>query len=125
MIYWITGRKNSGKTTKAYQLALELITKKGDSIFILDGDQVREKMPTGFSDQERHDHIMRIAGFASLAEEQGHTVIIALISPKKEWRQKAREMFRESRLIYVEGGELWEGTEYEEPDEEELQPVYR
>ena len=66
---------------------------------------------------------MRIACFSALLEAQGYTVIIALVSPKKAWRQEARAIFKESKLIYVPGGTLWKGTTYEEPDEEELQFV--
>lgn len=119
MIYWITGKKGSRKTTTAYKLAWEL-TKKEKTALVLDGDEVRQLIPTGFSDKEREEHIMRIAAFAAIAEKQGIIPIIALVSPKKKWRQKARKLFRRSKLIYKPGGSLWAGTEYEEPDEEEL-----
>ena len=55
LVYWITGRKHSGKTTLAYKIA-----KQVDGI-VVDGDHVREYFPTGFSDEERYDNIMRIA----------------------------------------------------------------
>ncbi len=119
MIYWLTGRANSGKTICSYRLAINL-TREGKTTLVLDGDEVRGIVPADFSDQGRHDHIMRIAGFASIAEAQGLTVIIALVSPRKAWRQEARKLFKESKLIYMPGGEMWPGTTYEEPDGEEL-----
>lgn len=116
MIYWITGRAGSGKTTLAKKMAKVI----GDPILILDGDDVRKYFPTGFSDNERYEHIMRTAKIAALAESQGITVMIALVSPKSNWRIEARKLFQESKLIYLEGGSLWEGTTYEEPTDEEL-----
>jgi len=119
MVYFITGKKGAGKTPTAYKLATELM-QHGERVIIFDWDQVREYLPTGFSDEERHDHIMRIARFSALLESQGYTIIVALVSPKKEWRQEARSLFKESKLIYVPGGTLWPGTTYDEPDSEEL-----
>ena len=121
MVYLIVGRAKAGKTTRAYQLAWKL-TQRGKTVFILDGDQVRELFPTGYSDEDRLAHITRIAKIAKLAEAQGLTVIVAIVAPKKIWRQLARVYWQKSELIYVESGEMWEGTEYEEPDEEEFNP---
>ena len=106
---WITGRANSGKTT----LAKRISNQTGG--IVIDGDEIRELFPTGFSDEERFDHIIRIAKFASLLEKQGYTVIVACISPKIEWRKEARRYFKESLEICLPFGNLWEGTEFEEP----------
>jgi len=90
-------------------------------VLLLDGDDVRDSFGNQeYTDEARLDHIMKIAHFASIAESQGFIVIIAVISPKKEWRMKARKLFDKSMLIYMPGGHLWEGTEYEEPDHEEM-----
>jgi adenylylsulfate kinase-like enzyme len=119
MIYWITGRSSSGKSVYSKRLKRHLES-LGDKVLILDGDVVRSYFPTGYSDEEREDNIMRIAKIAAIAEEQGFTVIVAVISPTKKIRMKARKLFNESILIYMPGGFLWEGTEYEEPDHEEM-----
>lgn len=123
MIYWITGRANSGKTTLAYKMAEDLKS-EGKQTLILDGDEIRELFPTGFSDDERRTHILNIAKIASIAEAQGIIVIIALISPTVRWRTEARSLFKESKLIYLSEGTLWSGTSYEEPTEEELREDY-
>jgi len=120
MVYWITGKAHSGKTTFAYSLRDQLRT-KGLSTVILDGDEIREAIGNqDYSNRGRWLHIERIAKLAQVFERQGVTPIIALVSPYKRWRQKARELFESSKLIYLPGGTLWEGTEYEEPDKEEL-----
>lgn len=120
MVYWITGKSSSGKTVYAKRLKKQFEGLNG-KVLLLDGDEVRGRFADDeYTDEGRLEHIMKIAGFASIAEKQDFIVIIALISPKKEWRMKARKLFEKSMLIYMPGGHLWEGTEYEEPDHEEM-----
>lgn len=119
MVYWITGQSSSGKTVYAYRLKKQLEV-AGQTVLLLDSDEVRDKFETGFEDKDREHHIMRIAKMAALAEAQGFTVIVAIISPKKEWRMKARKLLKESMLIYMPAGFMWEGTDYEIPDHEEM-----
>jgi len=120
MIYWITGRSSSGKTVYAKRLKREFES-LGTHVLFLDGDEVRDlTSDNNYDDEAREKHIMSIAKFAAIAERQGFIVIIALISPKKEWRMKARKLFNKSMLIYMPGGFLWEGTDYEDPDHEEM-----
>ena len=120
MIYWITGRSSSGKTVYAKRLKKQF-KEYGMSVLHLDGDEVRDLTSNkDYSDEARMDHIMAVARFAAIAERQGFIVIISLLSPKKEWRMKARKLFDKSMLIFMPGGFLWEGTDYEEPDHEEM-----
>jgi len=107
MVYWITGRARSGKTTKAKELA------KLHNGILLDGDEFRQYFDTGFSDNERLEHIMRMAKVAAILEKQGFVVIVACISPKKEWRKQAQALFMECEEIVMPGGFMWEGTEYD------------
>lgn len=120
MVYWITGKSSSGKTVYAKRLKRQFES-FGAKVLLLDGDDVRDKFDDQeYGDDARLEHIIKISSFASIAESQGFIVIIALISPKKEWRMKARKLFDKSMLIYMPGGHLWEGTNYEEPDHEEM-----
>jgi adenylylsulfate kinase len=120
MVIWITGKSSSGKTVYAKRLK-RLFESMGEKVLLLDSDIVREQTGNqGYTDTEREKHIMDIAGYAAIAESQGFIVIVAIISPKKEWRMKARKKFEKSMLIYMPDGKLWEGTEYEEPDHEEM-----
>lgn len=120
MVYWLTGKSSAGKTVYAKRLKRQF-EELGAKVLLLDGDEVRDQFNNKeYDDEARLNHIMSIASFAAIAERQGFVVIIALISPKKEWRMKARKLFDKSMLIYLPGGMLWEGTEYEEPDHEEM-----
>ena len=120
MVYWLTGKSSAGKTVYAKRLKRQF-EELGAKVLLLDGDEVRDQFNNNeYDDVSRLNHIMSIAKFAAIAERQGFVVIIALISPKKEWRMKARKLFDKSMLIYLPGGILWEGTEYEEPDHEEM-----
>ncbi len=119
IIYWITGRKNSGKTTLAYQLK-EILKSYGESVIVLDGDEIREEFPLGYSDTERYKRTLAIGKLARIFEEQGVISIIALLSEKKEWRKRTRKMFDSSKLIYLPGGNGPEGIVYEIPGPEEM-----
>lgn len=120
MVYWLTGKSSAGKTVYSKRLKRQF-EDLGAKVLLLDGDTVRDQFDNKeYDDESRLSHIMTIAKFAAIAEKQGFVVIIALISPKKEWRMKARKLFDKSMLIYLPGGILWEGTEYEEPDHEEM-----
>ena len=110
MVYWITGRSGAGKTTLAKRIA------KQTNGIILDGDKIREYFPSDFTDEGREKNIMLIAKFAALLEEQGFIVIVACISPKREWRKKAQSLLNEYIEICLPFGKLWEGTDYEEPE---------
>jgi len=119
MIYWITGKAKSGKTTLAKSFAEEL-KKKGHQVLVLDGDDVREQFKKhAYTDEARRNHILHVADIAAIAERQGIIVIVAMISPKKSWRMEAMKKFCEYTIVYLSGGYLWVGTEYEIPDEEE------
>jgi len=115
MVIWITGKASSGKTTMAKRLAKTLTHP-----VILDGDEMRKIFPTGFEPADREANVMHLAKFAALLERQGFTPLVACVSPTKELRQKARQLFESSCLIYMPGGTLWEGSQYEEPTENEL-----
>lgn len=120
MIYWLTGKSGAGKTVYAKRLKRQL-EGLGAKVLHLDGDDVRDlAFNDDYSDEAREKHIMSVARFAAIAERQGFIVVISLLSPRKEWRMKARKLFEKSMLIYMPGGFLWEGTVYEEPDHEEM-----
>lgn len=120
MVIWITGKSSSGKTVYAKRFK-RLFQSFGEKVLLLDSDTVREQFGThDYEDNDRETHIMNVANYAAVAEKQGFIVIVAIISPKKEWRMKARKLFDKSMMIYMPDGKLWEGTEYEEPDHEEM-----
>lgn len=85
MIVWITGNSGAGKTTLSQQMK----TKK---TILLDGDELREIYPTGFSEKDRHEHNLRVAQLAVLLENQGFDVIVSLIAPYKKTRKAIEEI---------------------------------
>jgi len=105
------GRANAGKTTYSYELARK-ITKQ---TVILDADEVRPFFNDDFSDEGRENHIRRLAKFACIINKQGTDVIVSAVTPKQKWRDMAFEIMgkRNCKFILVEGGFLWEGTEFE------------
>lgn len=115
MVIWITGKAGAGKTVVSQKLSRSV-----QDAVLLDGDKMREHFAADFTDDGRKENIMRLAHFAAILEDQGFTPIVACVSPKREWREEARKLFKESILIYLSGGTLWEGTTYEEPDAEEM-----
>jgi len=119
VVYLITGRKNSGKTTLAYHLK-EILESYGESVVVLDGDDIRAYFPLGYSDTERRKRTFAIGKIASMFEQQGVIPIIALLSEKKDWRNRTRKLFDNSRLIYLPGGNGPEGVVYEIPGPEEI-----
>ena len=120
MVIWITGKSSSGKTVYAKRFK-RLFESFGEKVLLLDSDIVRDQFGNQkYEDEDREKHIMAVANYAAVAEKQGFIVIVSIISPKKEWRMKARKLFDKSMMIYMPDGKLWEGTEYEEPDHEEM-----
>jgi adenylylsulfate kinase-like enzyme len=121
LVIWITGKAGAGKSTFAKKLQ-DMMTSPA---VIIDGEEVRERYGLkDFSDQGRLINMLLASSEAILAEEKGKVAIVAMISPRKKHRDLVRKLFDDSVLVYVKGGTLWEGTEYEEPDEDEANMVY-
>lgn len=119
MVFLICGKSGAGKTTYAMNLAEELTTEC--LVRVLDGDEQRAVSGNNdYSDAGRHRHLMGMARAASHAESLGFVVIVAAIAPKAIWRREMRAMWRESRLVYLPGGTLWEGTIFERPKFDEF-----
>jgi adenylylsulfate kinase len=88
-VIWLTGLSGSGKSTIADRLAAEL-ERLGCEVEKLDGDMVREVFPTGFSREERHQHVRRMGFVAGLLNRHGVFVVASFISPYRESRDFAR-----------------------------------
>ena len=116
MVIWITGKAGSGKTTTAKSLASVI-----NKAVIIDAYEFRRQFADGdFTDEGRRNSILRIARVGAILEDQGFVPIIVCVSPTKSVRNEARQLFKESMIIYVPGGNLWKGTSYEEPDSIEI-----
>lgn len=91
---WLTGLSGAGKTTIAARLAVQLHD-LGKLAYVLDGDILRHGINAdlGYSDLERVENIRRSAEVAKLMVDAGLIVIVAMISPFRKEREKARSLF--------------------------------
>ena len=92
-VVWLTGLSTSGKTTIANHLEDELMKKK-ISTFLLDGDNLRKDLCSdlSFSKEDREENIKRVGDVAKLFVEAGIIVIVALISPYRNSRERLKKM---------------------------------
>jgi adenylyl-sulfate kinase len=90
-VVWLTGYPCSGKTTIGDTLDT-CLRSRGCKVERLDGDVVRESLcaDLGFSEEDRHSNLMRIAFVAKLLAKHGVIVICTFVSPYKEVRDLIR-----------------------------------
>ena len=100
----VTGLSGSGKSTIALGVEREL-HKRGILCRILDGDNIRAGINSnlGFSDEDRHENIRRIAEIGKLFVDTGIVTIACFVSPTLELRQMARDIIGEEdfREVYI------------------------
>jgi len=101
---WLTGLPSAGKTTLAFALA-EQLRDRGVDVEILDGDEVRAHLSVGlgFSRADRDVHVDRIGFVAELLASHGVLVVVPVIAPYQQAREKVREHHRANgtRLLQV------------------------
>ena len=92
-VLWLTGLSGSGKTTLAQLAERELYT-LGCSVYMLDGDNLRDGLNSnlGFSAEDRGENIRRASEVASLLSSTGCIVIASFISPFNLDRENARKV---------------------------------
>lgn len=90
---FLTGYQNSGKDSIARALQVTLNQQGGRSVSLLLGDTVRSELSSelGFSREDRHTNIQRIAFVAAELTKAGAAVIAAPIAPFENSRQQARD----------------------------------
>jgi adenylyl-sulfate kinase len=95
-VLWLTGLSAAGKSTIAGIVGREL-EERGLLVDRLDGDVVRTHLTKGlgFSKEDRDTNIERIGWVASRLARAGAVVIVSVISPYEETRQKARALVEE------------------------------
>lgn len=94
-IYWLTGLPCSGKTTIAKELAKHIHAE------VLDGDDIRKIISNNdFSLEGRRKHMLAIAEFASILS-QYNNVIVSLVSPIKQVREKIKNDYPNVVEIYI------------------------
>jgi adenylylsulfate kinase len=88
---WLTGLPSAGKTTLAVALA-QVLAERGVDTELLDGDEVRTHLSAGlgFSKQDRDTQVTRIGFVAELLARHGVLVLVPVIAPYADARDKVR-----------------------------------
>ena len=98
---WLTGLPCAGKTTIANNLQAKLST-RGFPSLILDGDMLRASINSdlGFDTGSRNEAMRRVAYLSKLICSQNITTIVSVISPLKQHRIFAKELFRDGNNFF-------------------------
>jgi adenylylsulfate kinase len=100
-VFWFTGLSGSGKSTIAVRVHEELL-RRGADVEYIDGDALREVFPsTGFTREEREEHLRRTGYMASRLAAHGVTVVASFVSPYRESREFIRKLCPGFVEIYV------------------------
>jgi len=101
-VIWMTGLSGAGKSTLALHLEKELCL-RGYLTRVIDNDQIRNGLNNdlGYSMQDRHENLRRIAEVAKLFCDTGVIVITSFISPTDFSRKQAREITGDNDFILL------------------------
>lgn len=110
-VIWFTGNTGAGKTS------LAVLLKERLNAIVLDGDDMRHSISVGagFSKKDREEHNLRVARLAKVLHDQGHNVIVSVIAPFQDARDKITEIC-DPYWIYVCGGDTGKDRPYEVPE---------
>ena len=99
---WLTGLPSAGKTTIAHELAPRL-RDRGWNVEVLDGDKIRLGLSfdLGFDRDARERHAARVTYVAKVLARNEVIPIVALISPYRSSRAKARQEIGSFVEVYV------------------------
>ncbi len=99
---WLTGLPSAGKTTIG-KILIERLAARGWYAELLDGDEIRRGLSAdlGFDRASREAHAGRVAFVAKLLARNGAIPIVALISPYRSSRAKARAEIGRFVEVYV------------------------
>lgn len=116
-VLWFTGLSGSGKSTiteKVYKIISDL----DYEVEHLDGDVIRDIFPkTGFSKEDRNNHVKRVGYLASRLQAHKVFVIGSFVSPYKEARDFVRNMCEDFTEVYI-------STPYEECERRDVKGLY-
>ena len=100
---WMTGLPGSGKSTIAHGVETTLLG-SGRSAYVLDGDNLRHGLngDLGFSAADRAENVRRTAEVSALLADAGVVVLVALVSPYRADRDRARAVHAARGLPFLE-----------------------
>lgn len=99
---WFTGLSGSGKSTIAHAVEKRLFD-LGANVYVFDGDNVRHGLcgDLSFSPEDRAENVRRIGEMTKLFLDAGTICLCAFITPRKEVRQRLREMHEPDDFFLV------------------------
>jgi len=99
LIIWLTGASGAGKTTLA-----KALVKKLRNWIILDGDDMRDSISVGagFDEKDRTEHNLRVARLAKVLEKQGSNILVSVIAPFPDLREKV-DLICSPKWVCLEG----------------------
>jgi bifunctional enzyme CysN/CysC len=100
---WLTGLPSSGKSAIAAALEARLVG-GGTGAYLIDGDNLRHGLSgdLGFDAGSRAENARRAGEAARMLADAGLVVLVALVSPYAEHRERVRRRHAEEELPYVE-----------------------
>lgn len=105
-VLWITGLSGAGKSTLAEEVG-RILRAQGDSVILLDGDEIREVLDanaTAGQDYSRETRIALARRYSALSRvlaAQGFTVVVATISLFREVHQWNRKNLPNYFEVYL------------------------
>lgn len=120
MIYWLTGQPGVGKTT----MASWIMASYPLNSMSVDGDDLRDIFQNkDYSEEGRRKNVERAQIIAKYLHRKDKVVVVSLVSPFKDQREKFKEEMGENIIeIYVHttderGREGYHVLDYEPPTE--------
>jgi adenylyl-sulfate kinase len=100
---WMTGLPSAGKTTLAREIE-RVLRRHGIRTEVLDGDEVRKGLSAdlGYDRSSRELHANRVMYLAKLLVRNDVVVLVALISPYRRSRERARQEVGKLVEVYVD-----------------------
>ena len=119
-VFWMYGLSGSGKSTLAIQVERDLHKSNIHSI-ILDGDNLRSTLnkDLGFTDADREENLRRACEVARMLAVNGLVVIASFITPRRKFRESAREIIGEEFF-----NEVFVKASYQECQERDIKGLY-
>jgi adenylylsulfate kinase len=101
-VVWLTGQPGSGKSTIASATDRALHA-RGMQTVVLDGDNMRLGLCSdlSFSEADRDENVRRVGETARLFLENGAVVIVALVSPRRQARDHAKQLIGAADFLEI------------------------
>jgi adenylylsulfate kinase len=120
-LLWFTGLSGSGKSTLANLVEIAL-HKKGISTYILDGDNIRNRInkDLSFTPEDRTENIRRISEICNLMLDAGVLTLAAFVSPYIKDREEVQQIVGRDNFF-----EIFVNTSLEECERRDVKGLYK